>query len=84
LIKTHFVEGCEEKEFKLATVIDEDFGDVPSVDVDDNEHGVYVGNEASFMSYPILQEKPCTHRMCAQDHLFHTHGHKVFTDSQIS
>jgi hypothetical protein len=36
------------------------------------------------MSYPILQEKPSTHRMCAQDHLFHTHGHKVFTDSQMS
>jgi hypothetical protein len=36
------------------------------------------------LSYPILQTKPSTHPMCAQDHLFHTHGHKVFTDSQMS
>jgi hypothetical protein len=36
------------------------------------------------LSYPILQAKPSTHRMCAQDHLFHTHGYKVFTDSPMS
>jgi hypothetical protein len=36
------------------------------------------------VSYPTLQAKPSTHRMCAQDHLFHTHGHKVFIDSQMS
>jgi hypothetical protein len=35
------------------------------------------------VSYPILQAKPSTHRICAQDYLFHTHGHKMFTDSQI-
>jgi hypothetical protein len=35
-------------------------------------------------SYPILQAKPSTHRMCAQHHLFHTHGYKVFTNSQVS
>jgi hypothetical protein len=31
-----------------------------------------------------LQAKPSTHRMCAHDHLFNTHGHKVFTGSQMS
>jgi hypothetical protein len=35
------------------------------------------------MSYQILQVKSSTHRMCAQDHLFHKYGHKVFIDSQI-
>jgi hypothetical protein len=28
--------------------------------------------------------KPTTHLMCDQDHLFHTHGHIVLTDSQMS
>jgi hypothetical protein len=36
------------------------------------------------LSYLILQAKPSTHRMCAHDHLFHTHGHKVFIVSQMS
>jgi hypothetical protein len=36
------------------------------------------------LSYLILQAKPHTLRMCAQDHLFHTHGLKVFTNSQMS
>jgi hypothetical protein len=36
------------------------------------------------LSDPILQAKPSTHRMCAQDHLFHTQRQKVFTDSQMS
>jgi hypothetical protein len=36
------------------------------------------------LSDPILQAKPSTRRMCAQDHLFHTHRQKVFTDSQMS
>jgi hypothetical protein len=35
----------------LAAIIDEDFGDVPSVDVDGDDHGVCVGNEASFTSW---------------------------------
>jgi hypothetical protein len=43
LIKAHFVEGCKEKDFRLATVINEDFGDVPSIDVDGDDHGVCVG-----------------------------------------
>jgi hypothetical protein len=38
----------------------------------------------SGVSHPILQAKPNTHCMCAQDHLFHTHEYKVFTDSQMS
>jgi hypothetical protein len=36
------------------------------------------------MSYPIFTSKPSTHRMCAQDQLFHTYRHKVFTDNQMS
>jgi hypothetical protein len=36
------------------------------------------------VSYLILQAKSSTHRMCAQELLFHTHEHKVFTDSQMS
>jgi hypothetical protein len=43
LIETHFVEGCEEKDFSFTTIIDEDFGDVPSIDIDGDDHGVYVG-----------------------------------------
>jgi hypothetical protein len=43
LIETHFVEGCEEKDFSFATIINEDFGDVPSIDIDGDDHGVYVG-----------------------------------------
>jgi hypothetical protein len=27
----------------LATVINEDFGDIPSIDVDGDDHGAYVG-----------------------------------------
>jgi hypothetical protein len=36
------------------------------------------------VSYPVFMPKPSTHRMYAQDQFFHTYGHKVFTDSQIS
>jgi hypothetical protein len=36
------------------------------------------------LSYPILQAKPSTPRMCAQDHLFHIHELKVFIDRQMS
>jgi hypothetical protein len=32
----------------------------------------------------VIPDFASTHRMCAQDHLFHTHGHKMFTDSQMS
>jgi hypothetical protein len=40
--------------------------------------------KGTIVSYPILQAKPSTHRMCAQDHLFHIHGHKVFINNQMS
>jgi hypothetical protein len=43
LIKAHFVEGCKEKDFSLATIIDEGFGGVPSVDVDGDDHGICMG-----------------------------------------
>jgi hypothetical protein len=45
-IKTHFFKGCEEKDFSLATIIDEDFGDVPSVDVDSDNYGICVGERS--------------------------------------
>jgi hypothetical protein len=32
-----------EKDFSLATIIDKDFGDVPSINVDGDDHGVCVG-----------------------------------------
>jgi hypothetical protein len=40
LIKAHFVEGCEEEDFDLAAIVDKDFGDVSSVDVDSDGHGI--------------------------------------------
>jgi hypothetical protein len=56
--------------------------DLPTVNqqVDDNAKS----DSGTEMSYPNFMPKPCTHRMCAQDHLFHTHRSKVFTDSQMS
>jgi hypothetical protein len=42
-VKNHFFEGCEEKDFVLASIVNEDFGDIPSVDVDSDDHGVGVG-----------------------------------------
>jgi hypothetical protein len=42
-IKTYFVEGCEKKDFGLATVVNEDFGGVPSIDMDGDDHGFCVG-----------------------------------------
>jgi hypothetical protein len=36
------------------------------------------------LSYLIMRIKTRTHRMCARDHLFYTHGYKVFTDSHMS
>jgi hypothetical protein len=41
-IEIHFVEGCEENDFSLATVIYEDFGDIPSIIMDGDNHGVCV------------------------------------------
>jgi hypothetical protein len=42
-IETHFVDGCEEKDFSFAAIVDEDSGDVPSVDVDGDDHSVGMG-----------------------------------------
>jgi hypothetical protein len=36
------------------------------------------------LSYLIFMPKPNTHRMYAQDQLFHTYGPKVFIDNQMS
>jgi hypothetical protein len=43
LIETHFVEGCEEKDFGLAAIVNENFGNIPLVDVDGDDHGIDIG-----------------------------------------
>jgi hypothetical protein len=35
----------------LASIVDEDFGDVLSIDVDGDDHGISVGNEARLTSW---------------------------------
>jgi hypothetical protein len=40
LVIAHILEGQQEKDFCLAAVVNEDFGNVPSVDVDGEDHGV--------------------------------------------
>jgi hypothetical protein len=42
-IVAHLFHGCEEEYFGLAAIINGDFGDVPSVDVDGDNHGIIVG-----------------------------------------
>jgi hypothetical protein len=37
-----FFEDREEKDFGFATIVDEDFGDVPSIDVNNDDHDVGV------------------------------------------
>jgi hypothetical protein len=32
----------------------------------------------------FASKTPSTHHMCVHDHLFHTHKHKMFSDSQMS
>jgi hypothetical protein len=39
---THFLEDCEEKDFSLTAIVDEDFGDIPSIDVNGDNHDVGV------------------------------------------
>jgi hypothetical protein len=39
LALSHFFEGYE-KDFGLAAVVDKDFGSVPSIDVDGDDHDV--------------------------------------------
>jgi hypothetical protein len=36
------------------------------------------------VSYPVFMPKPSTHRMYAQDQLFHTYAQKVLTDNKMS
>jgi hypothetical protein len=40
LVIAHILEGRQEKDFCLAAIVNEDFGNVPSVDVDGEDHGV--------------------------------------------
>jgi hypothetical protein len=57
----------------------------PVADIIDYFKEIYtLSGPIECMSYPILQGKPSTHCMCAQDNLFHMHGHKVLIDSQMS
>jgi hypothetical protein len=37
---THFFKGLEEKDFSLVSIVDEDFGNVLSVDVNGDDHSV--------------------------------------------
>jgi hypothetical protein len=47
----NFVEGCEEEDFVLATIADEDFGDVPFVDVDGDDHSIGMGKRSTLTSW---------------------------------
>jgi hypothetical protein len=40
--------------------------------------------DGPLLSYPVSMPKPSTHRMYAQDQLFHTYGQKVLIDNQMS
>jgi hypothetical protein len=42
------------------------------------------GGEGRILSYPVFTPKPITHRMYAQDQLFHTYGQKMLTYNQMS
>jgi hypothetical protein len=42
LVVTHFLEGRQEKHFRLTAVVDEDFCDIPLVNVGDNHHVINV------------------------------------------
>jgi hypothetical protein len=42
LVITHLFEGCEKENFGLVTIVNKDFGNVPSVDVDGDNHGIGV------------------------------------------
>jgi hypothetical protein len=39
-VVAHFFEGWKEKDFGLAAIVDEDSGNVPSIDVDGDNHGI--------------------------------------------
>jgi hypothetical protein len=40
LVVTHLFKGCEEEDFGLATIVNENFGNIPSVDVDGDNHAI--------------------------------------------
>jgi hypothetical protein len=42
LVITHLFEGCEKENFGLVTIVNKDFGNVSSVDVDGDNHGIGV------------------------------------------
>jgi hypothetical protein len=39
-VVAHFLEGRQEKDFSLAAIVDKDFGYVPSIDVDGDNHDI--------------------------------------------
>jgi hypothetical protein len=40
LVIAHFLEGRQEKNSYLAAIVNRDFGNIPSIDVDGENHGV--------------------------------------------
>jgi hypothetical protein len=46
LIVAHIFEGYKEENFNLAAIVYEDFGDIPSIDVDGDDHGIGVGEQS--------------------------------------
>jgi hypothetical protein len=40
LVLAHLFEGCEKENFGLATIVNKDFGNAPSVNVDGDNHGI--------------------------------------------
>jgi hypothetical protein len=43
LAVTHTKVAEVEKDFGLATIVNEDFGGIPSIDMDSDDHSVFVG-----------------------------------------
>jgi hypothetical protein len=46
LIIAYFFKGCEEENFGLIAILNEDFGNVPSVDVDGDDHDIGIGKRS--------------------------------------
>jgi hypothetical protein len=46
LIIAYFFKGCEEENFGLIAILNEDFGNVPSVDVDGDDHDIGIGKQS--------------------------------------
>jgi hypothetical protein len=45
-VETHLFECCEEKDFGLTSIINEDFGDITYIDVDCDDHGIGMGKRS--------------------------------------